>query len=52
MVGESGAARFKLYFMAGLPGEEDDDVYAMAMLGTRIKQRLDAAGNGTGRDDR
>ena len=30
LVGESGAARFKLYFMAGLPGEEDDDVYAMA----------------------
>ena len=47
MVGESGAARFKLYFMVGLPGEEDDDVYAMAMLGTRIKERLDAAGNGT-----
>ncbi|MEZ4503244.1 MAG: radical SAM protein [Dehalococcoidia bacterium] len=47
MVGESGAARFKLYFMAGLPGEEDDDVYAMAMLGNRIKERLDAAGRGT-----
>ena len=47
LVGESGAARFKLYFMAGLPGEEDDDVYAMAQLGNRIKERLDAAGNGT-----
>ena len=47
MVGESGAARFKLYFMIGLPGEEDDDVRAMASLGNRIKQRLDAAGHGT-----
>lgn len=47
MVGESGARRFKLYFMVGLPEEEDDDVYAMAALGTRIKERLDAAGNGT-----
>ncbi len=47
MVGRSGARRFKLYFMVGLPGEEDDDVYAMAMLGNRIKERLDAAGNGT-----
>lgn len=47
MVGESGARRFKLYFMVGLPEEEDDDVYAMATLGTRIKERLDAAGNGT-----
>ena len=47
LVGESGARRFKLYFMIGLPGEEDDDVYAMAALGTRIKERLDAAGKGT-----
>ena len=35
VVGESGASRFKLYFMIGLPGEEDDDVYAMA----RARQR-------------
>ncbi len=47
MVGEAGLARFKLYFMIGLPGEEDDDVYAMATLGNRIKERLDAAGHGT-----
>ena len=47
LVGESGARRLKLYFMIGLPGEEDDDVHAMAALGNRIKQRLDAAGNGT-----
>ena len=47
MVGEAGLARFKLYFMIGLPGEEDDDVYAMASLGNRIKERLDAAGHGT-----
>ena len=47
LVGESGARRLKMYFMIGLPGEEDDDVHAMATLGNRIKQRLDAAGHGT-----
>ena len=47
MVGEAGLARFKLYFMIGLPGEEDDDVYALAALAGRIKERLDSAGNGT-----
>ena len=46
-VGEAGAARFKLYFMIGLPGEEDDDVYAMAALGNKIKDRLDRTGSGT-----
>lgn len=46
-VGEAGATRFKLYFMIGLPGEDDDDVYAMAALGNHIKDRLDRAGNGT-----
>jgi radical SAM superfamily enzyme YgiQ (UPF0313 family) len=47
LVGESGASRFKLYFMIGLPGEEDDDVYAMAALGNKIKDRLDRRGHGT-----
>ena len=47
MVGEAGLTRFKLYFMIGLPGEDDDDVYAMATLGNRIKERLDKAGHGT-----
>ncbi len=47
LVGESGARRLKLYFMIGLPGEQDDDVQAMAALCNRIKRRLDAAGNGT-----
>ena len=47
LVGEAGLARFKLYFMIGLPGEDDDDVYALAALANRIKERLDAAGNGT-----
>ena len=47
LVGEAGLTRFKLYFMIGLPGEEDDDVHALAQLGNRIKERLDAAGHGT-----
>jgi len=46
-VAEAAASRFKLYFMIGLPGEEDDDVYAMAALGNKIKDRLDAGGHGT-----
>ena len=47
LVGASGARRFKLYFMIGLPDEDDSDVEAMATLGNRIKERLDAAGHGT-----
>ena len=47
LVGEAGLARFKLYFMVGLPGEAEDDVYALAGLCNRIKERLDAAGSGT-----
>ncbi|MDA0256568.1 MAG: radical SAM protein [Chloroflexi bacterium] len=47
MVGRSGARRFKLYTMIGLPGEEEEDVHATATLANRIKQRLDDAGNGT-----
>ncbi|MCC6237976.1 MAG: radical SAM protein [Dehalococcoidia bacterium] len=47
LVAESGASRFKLYFMCALPGEEDDDLYEMARLGNAIKARLDAGGNGT-----
>jgi len=46
-VGEAGASRFKLYFMIGLPGEDDDDVHAMAALGNKIKDRLDRYGHGT-----
>ena len=47
LVGASGARRLKLYFMIGLPGEESEDVHAIATLGNRIKERLDAAGHGT-----
>ena len=47
LVGEAALTRFKLYFMIGLPGEEEDDVHALAALGNRIKERLDAAGHGT-----
>ena len=46
-VGAAGLQRFKLYFMIGLPGEEHDDVYALAALANRIKGELDAAKAGT-----
>ena len=46
-VGAAAMRRLKLYFMIGLPDEDDDDVQAMADLGRAIKARLDAAGHGT-----
>ena len=46
-VGKAAMRRLKLYFMIGLPDEEDEDVQAMADLGHGIKARLDAAGHGT-----
>lgn len=36
----AGAARLKLYFIYGLPGEDDDDLAAIVELAKRIKQRL------------
>ena len=46
-VGAAAMRRLKLYFMIGLPDEEDEDVIQMAQLGAEIKQRLDTAGHGT-----
>ena len=47
VVGAAGMRRLKLYFMIGLPEEEDADVEEMARLGIEIKARLDAHGHGT-----
>lgn len=46
-VGAHGARRMKLYFMIGLPDEEDDDVQQLADLGIKIKERLDRHKKGT-----
>ena len=46
-VGAAAMSRLKLYFMIGLPDEEDADVEAMAQLGLAIKQRLDKHRHGT-----
>lgn len=46
-VGAHGARRLKLYFMIGLPGEEDRDVEELAQLGIKIKARLDYHKRGT-----
>ena len=46
-VGAAAMRRLKLYFMIGLPDEDDDDVQAMADLGHAIKARLDSHGRGT-----
>jgi radical SAM superfamily enzyme YgiQ (UPF0313 family) len=37
---EAGLSRLKLYFMVGLPGEEADDVAAIAALVGEVKARL------------
>ncbi len=46
-VGAAAMRRLKLYFMIGLPDEDDDDVQAMADLGHAIKARLDSHKHGT-----
>ena len=38
-VGDAAMNRLKLYFMIGLPDEEDEDVEAMARLGLAVKER-------------
>ena len=46
-VGAAGMHRLKLYFLAGLPEEEDADLEEMARLGLEIKRCLDSHGHGT-----
>ena len=46
-VGAAAMHRLKLYFMIGLPDEEDSDAEDMAKLGLAVKDRLDAHGHGT-----
>jgi len=41
----AGIENFKLYFMVGLPGEEDVDVEAILDLTLRIRRRMDELGN-------
>jgi radical SAM superfamily enzyme YgiQ (UPF0313 family) len=48
LVGE-GVHDLKLYFMVGLPAEEDDDVTAIARLAASIRARLGAAERARGR---
>ena len=47
LVGAAGMRRLKLYFMVGLPDEEDADVEEMAALAHEIKRCLDSHGHGT-----
>lgn len=39
VVAKAGFQRMKLYFMIGLPGEEDDDVAAIGQLMQRVRSR-------------
>lgn len=41
----AGMRNIKLYYMAGLPGEEDEDISEMAEMILRIRSKMDAAGN-------
>lgn len=44
-----GVEDLKLYFMVGLPTEEDDDVFAIAELTRRIRDRVGAGSRGRSR---
>ncbi|GAB4337556.1 MAG: radical SAM protein [Candidatus Abyssubacteria bacterium] len=37
---EQGITNFRLYFMIGFPGEEDDDVQAIVELAARVSERM------------
>jgi len=41
----SGMQNLKLYFMIGLPGEEDKDVEEIVAMALRIRRRMDKFGN-------
>ena len=41
----AGMRNIKLYYMAGLPGEEDEDIAEMAEMILRIRRKMDDAGN-------
>jgi radical SAM superfamily enzyme YgiQ (UPF0313 family) len=51
LVGE-GVRDLKLYFMVGLPAEEDDDVIAIARLAGKIRERLAGTERARGRASR
>lgn len=42
---EAGMRNIKLYYMIGLPGEEDEDIAETVAMILRIRQEMDAAGN-------
>lgn len=41
----SGMRNIKLYYMIGLPGEEDEDITEMTAMVERIRTKMDACGN-------
>lgn len=41
----AGMKNIKLYYMIGLPGEEDTDIAEMIAMIERIREKMDAAGN-------
>jgi radical SAM superfamily enzyme YgiQ (UPF0313 family) len=44
LVGNSGFKQVKLYFMTGLPGEDENDVHEIIDLILRIKKRIESTG--------
>ena len=46
---ESGVSNLKLYFMVGLPSEEDSDIEAIVHLVSEVRQRMLAVGRPRGR---
>lgn len=41
----AGMRNIKLYYMIGLPGEEDEDIEEMLAMILRIREKMDAVGN-------
>lgn len=41
----AGMRNIKLYYMIGLPGEEDEDIKEMIAMIIRIREKMDAVGN-------
>ena len=45
LAAKAGMRNIKLYYMIGLPHEEDEDINEMASMIIRIRRRMDAEGN-------
>lgn len=45
LAAEAGMRNIKVYYMIGLPGEENEDIHETVAMILRIRQKMDVAGN-------